>query len=165
MKAVATLSLLALLAAPLPAFAGTFAIPSDEPVATVSIPDSWKPKPYEGGTQGTSPDGKVYVAIEMVKADDVGQATEDGIKWFAKQGVEIDPSTMKTKDIKINDLPAFDITMSGKDSDGPAEVSLTLVATNSPTKFLFIYYWGSPEGAKANMDALMKISNSLQATK
>lgn len=165
MKALAAISLLALLAAPLPAFAGTFAIPADEPVATVSIPDAWEPKPYDGGAEGTSPDGKVYVAIEMVKADDVGKATEDGIKWFAKQGVEIDPATMKTKDIKINDLPAFDITMSGKDKDGPAEVSLTLVATNSPTKFLFLYYWGSPEGAKANMDALMKIGNSLQATK
>ncbi len=147
------------------AIAKTFPVPTDDPIATVSIPESWNPEPYEGGVEATSEDGKIYVAIEQVAADDVKSATEEGIKFFVKQGVDIDANSMKTKQIKINALDAFDITFTGKDKDGPANVSLTLVATNSSGKFLLLYYWGSPEGEKANIGDLKKISDSIQATK
>jgi hypothetical protein len=147
------------------AMAKTFPVPADDPIATVTLPDAWGPAPYEGGVEATSDDGKIYVAIEQVAADDVKSATEEGIKFFVKSGVEIDANSMKTKEIKINNLDAFDITFTGKDKNGPANVSLTLVATNAAGKFLLLYYWGSPEGEKANMDDLKKISDSIQATK
>jgi len=145
--------------------AKTFPVPGDDPIATVSIPDSWNPESYEGGVEATSDDSKIYVAIEQVAAADVKSATEEGIKFFVKSGVEIDASSMQTKQIKINNLDAFDITFTGKDKDGPANISLTLVATNAAGKFLLLYYWGSPEGEKANGADLKKISDSIQATK
>ncbi|HLW90796.1 MAG TPA: hypothetical protein VKS78_05780 [Roseiarcus sp.] len=160
--------LIALVAAallPSLAAAKTFPVPADDPIATVNIPDSWNPSAYEGGVEGTSDDGKIYVAIEQVAADDVKSATEEGIKFFQKNGVDLDANSMKTKDIKINSLDAFDLSFTGKDKDGPANVSLTLVATNAKGKFLLLYYWGSPEGEKANTDDLKKISDSIQATK
>ena len=165
MKYLAALALTLAIALPLPALAGTFPVPSEDPVGTVSIPDSWEPKPYEGGVEGTSSDGGVYIAVEQVEANDVGSATEEGIKWFAKQGVELDGSSLKTQDMKINGLPAFDMAMKGKDKDGPTEVSLTLVGTNKPNKFLFVYFWGSAKGQKDNMGELSKIAESIQATK
>jgi hypothetical protein len=57
------------------------------------------------------------------------------------------------------------MTFTGKDKDGAANVSLTLVATNASGKFLLLYYWGSSEGEKANSADLKKISDSIQATK
>ena len=159
------IALVALVLLPSFAVAKTFPVPSDDPIATVSIPDSWNPQAYEGGVEATSDDGKVYVAIEQVAADDVKSATEEGIKFFVKQGVDIDANSMKTKEIKINSLDAFDIAFTGKDKDGPANVSLTLVKTNAGGKFLLLYYWGSPEGEKANAGDLKKISDSIQATK
>jgi hypothetical protein len=150
-----------------PAFAGaaTFPIPAENPIATVSIPDAWEPKPYEGGIEGASADGKVYVAIEQVEAADIKSAVEEGFNFFAKQGVELDPKTMGSKDIKIDGLDALDMVASGKDKDGPADVSLTLVSTHSKTKFLLLYYWGSAEGAKANLAELKAMADSIQATK
>jgi hypothetical protein len=147
------------------ALAKTFPVPSDDPIATVNLPDSWSPSAYEGGVEATSDDGKIYVAIEQVAADDVKSATEEGIKFFVKQGVDIDANSMKTKEVKINNLAAFDMSFTGKDKDGPANVSLTLVKTNAAGKFLLLYYWGSPEGEKANAADLKKISDSIQATK
>lgn len=147
------------------ALAKTFPVPADDPIATVSIPDSWNPEAYEGGVEATSDDGKIYVAIEQVAADDVKKATEEGIKFFAKSGVDIDANSMKTKQIKINNLDAFDMTFTGKDKDGSANISLTLVATNAAGKFLLLYYWGSPDGEKANGADLKAISDSIQATK
>ena len=154
-----------LLCAPAHAFAKTFPIPADDPVATVSLPDKWEPSEYDGGVESTSPDGAVYVAVEEVLANDVGSTAEEGVKFFAKQGVEIDDKSLTTKDMKINGLPAFDMTMTGKDKNGPTEVGMTLVGTNAEGKFLMIYYWGSEEGQKANLPDLQAIANSLQATK
>jgi hypothetical protein len=164
-KTISILALLALGLCAASAQAKTFPVPDEDPIATVSVPDSWNPNPYEGGVEATSADGKVYVAVEQVTADDVKGAVEEGFKFFLKQGVEVDPSTQKMQDIKINGLNAFDMAVSGKDKDGPTEISLTLVETNAKTKFLLLYYWGSPEGAKANLGELKAISDSIQATK
>jgi hypothetical protein len=158
-------ALLALFLAPSLALAGTFPVPAENPIATVSIPDNWNPNAYDGGVEGTSADGKLYVAFESVDAADVKTATEEGLKYFIKNGVTIDPDSLKTKDIKINDLAAFDLSFTGKDKDGPANISLTLVQTNAKGKFLLLYYWGSSEGENANGADLKAISDSIQATK
>ena len=150
---------------PLPALAKTFPIPAEDPIATISLPDKWEPETYDEGVEATSADGSVYVAVEMVRANDVASTAEEGVKFFAKQGVEIDDKSLTTKDIKINGLSAFDMTMTGKDKNGPTEVGMTLVGTNADGKFLMIYYWGSEEGQKANLPDLQAIANSLQATK
>ena len=70
--------------------AGTFPVPAENPIATVSIPDNWGPNAYDGGVEGTSADGKIYVAFESVDAADVKSATEEGLKYFIKNGVTID---------------------------------------------------------------------------
>jgi hypothetical protein len=165
MRLTAAFTLLALCVAPSLAVAGTFPVPAENPIATVSIPDSWGPNAYDGGVEGTSADGKIYVAFESVDAADVKTATEEGLKYFIKQGVTLDSDSMKTKDIKINNLDAFDLTFTGKDKDGPANISLTLVQTNAKNKFLLLYYWGSSDGEKANLADLKAISDSIQATK
>ena len=165
MKNLFALSLLAFAFAPGLARAGTFPIPGENPVATVSIPDKWESSAYDGGIESTSPDGTIYVALEMVAAKDVKTATEEGVEWFAKQGVQIDPGSLKTKDTKINGLDAFDMQFTGKDKDGAANISLTLVATNAADKFLMLYFWGSDAGVMANLADLKAISDSIQATK
>jgi hypothetical protein len=161
----AAIAFLALLFTPSLALAGTFPVPAENPIATVSIPDSWGPNAYEGGVEGTSADGKLYVAFESIDAADVKTATEEGLKYFIKQGVTLNKDSLKTKDIKINNLPAFDLAFTGTDKDGPANISLTLVQTNATGKFLLLYYWGSSEGEKANLTELKAISDSIQATK
>jgi hypothetical protein len=165
MMRFAFLATLALGLAASAANAGTFPIPAENPIATVSIPDSWDPKTYDEGVEATSEDGAIYVAIESVAAEDVKSATEEGLKFFIKSGVDINFDSQKTRDTKINGLDAFDLAFTGKDKDGPANVSLTLVKTNAKSEFLMLYYWGSSDGEKANAGDLQKISDSIQATK
>jgi hypothetical protein len=165
MKRFASLAILALGLAVSAANAATFPVPSEDPIATVKIPDSWDPKTYDGGVEATSADGGIYVAIEQVAAEDVKSATEEGLKFFIKSGVEINFDSQKTNDTKINGLYAYDMSFTGKDKDGAANISLTLVQTNATGKFLMLYYWGSPAGEKANTSDLVTISDSIQATK
>ncbi len=165
MKRFVRLAALALGLAGASANAATFPIPDESPIATVSIPDSWGPKTYDGGVEATSDDGGIYVAMEAVAAEDVKSALEEGLKFFVKSGVEINSESGKTQDAKINGLDAFDVAFTGKDKDGPANISLTLVKTNAKAKFLMLYYWGSPAGEKANASDLEAIADSIQATK
>jgi hypothetical protein len=145
--------------------AKTFPVPPDDPIATISLPDAWGPNVYDGGVEATSPDGTTYIAVEEVAAEDVRSAVEEGIKFFAKSGVEIDAQNKTMRKIKLNGLAAYDVSLSGTDKDGPADVSLTLVETNAKAKFLLLYYWRSPQSETANGAALKTISDSIQATK
>jgi hypothetical protein len=154
-----------LLLIPVGAGAETFSIPSEDAVATISIPEEWGPKPYDGGVEANSPDGKVYVAVEMVAADDVKDAVKEGIEWYAKQGVEIDADSMKTTESNGGGASSFEMTFAGKDKDGPTAISMTLVSSNTPKKFLLIYFWGAPKDAEANQGELKKIGETLQLTK
>jgi len=154
-----------LLLAPSLAFAKTFPVPADNPVATVSIPSSWAPHDYDGGVEATSADGKVYIAVEVVEADEIKKAIGDGVEFFVKQGVEIDPDSMKTRNGKQAGADSFEITFSGKDKDGPTSVSMELVKTNAAKKFLILYSWGAEADAVKNGDELLKIAESLQLTK
>jgi hypothetical protein len=163
-KALAAIALM-LAAAPLPALAKVFPVPAEDPIATINVPDAWEPETFEEGVEMTSPDTKVYIAAEEVEAADLTDAVTDTVKTLAKQGLEIDTSTKKASDITINGLKAHDFTYTGKDKDGPANFSITLVETSKPGAFLMLSYWGSEEGEKANADALHAISQSIQATK
>ena len=158
----------ALLAAALPwasAQAKTHAIPDADPIATVSIPDTWETNEYEGGVEGTSPDGTIYFAVEEVVANDVGTAVEDGVKFFEGQGLTIDKANITTKDVKVNGLEAFDMTLPAKDKDGVTSAGMTLVSTNAVGKFLMVYEWGADSAVKANAKDIEAITTSLQATK
>src|SRR5258708_39875053 len=113
---------LALLAACLAvslAAAKTFPVPGDDPIGTVSFPDSWSLNEYDAGVEGTSPDGEIYVAVEQVEAADVAGAVEDGVKFFKKQGLTIDEASIKTKDTTLNGMKAFDIDLPAKDKNRP----------------------------------------------
>jgi hypothetical protein len=151
--------------APVSAFAETYPIPSENPVATVSIPQTWEPKPYDGGVEATSPDGKVYIAVESVSADDVKDGVKEGIEWFAKQGVDLDADSMKTTETNGPGGASFEMTFTGKDKDGPTAVSMTLAQTHADKTFLLIYFWGKPEDAEKNRAGLKAIGDTLQLTK
>lgn len=155
--------LLALTIALLPtcAFAGSFPLPAETPVASVAIPDDWKPNVYEGGVEGNSPDGTIYIAAEVVTATDIKSTTEEALKLFIKQGLTIDEGSIKQSDLKAGGMDGAEISMTGKDKTGPADVSIAILAV-SAEKFVFITYWGSPEGAKANDAAIGQIVNSIK---
>jgi hypothetical protein len=156
-------ALLALLASP--ALAKTYPIPAENPIATVTFPDKWTLNDYEGGAEATSPDGAVYIAAESIDASDVKKAVEDGVEFFSKQGVTIDPKSIQSKDTTINGLKGFDLQMGGKDQDGPTTVGMTMLQTNAKDKLLVLYYWGSDAGTAANKADIQAVGASVQATK
>jgi hypothetical protein len=152
------------LSLPFAAHAKTYPIPDEDPVATVTLPDSWDADDLDDGVEVTSPDEAVYVAVEAADLLDVKSATVEAFKFFDEKGITIDKSSQKEHEFEVGGMKAFELGFKGKDEDGPTNVSITVV-TVSEKKVLMITYWASDEGEKNNADGLSKIINSIQATK
>lgn len=143
--------------------AKSFSIGDKRPVATITIPDSWKTETIENGVEATSPDEGISIAIEAVEIKDVEQATREGIKYFGDQGVKIDPSTQKQRETTMSGKPAIDISWKGKDEDGEeTNVGLTFVILSEKDSVLF-YFWGDDESTKMNEPALKSIADSIRS--
>ena len=165
MRKLTVFSIISLLLVSQTAFAKTFAVPSKgEQIASVNLPDTWKPEPYELGVKATSPDGRVFWAFEEVDGNDVAAATENGIKYFVDQGVVVDEKTIRQNEGQVNGMKAFDMSFQGTDKIGPAKLGLTVVATNRPDKFVIMLYWGDSEGEKANAKDIAAIAQSIKPT-
>jgi hypothetical protein len=143
-----------------PCLAGTHKVPTDEPVAVITIPDEWKTDTTEKGIEATSSDGEVYLAIEATDSDSIKESVGDAVKYLKSKGVTVTDSSMKQEDRKLGEMDVVDISWDGKDEDGPAKISLTIVAVTK-SEGLLVIYWASPTGAKKHAEALAAIAKSI----
>jgi hypothetical protein len=157
------LSLAALFALALltPAFAKTFKVPDEDSFASITIPDDWKSKEIDKGVESQSKDDQVYFAVEASDAKGLDKTIEDAIDFLKEQGVTIDTKTQKQSEGKINGMDGVDLTWNGKDKEGDAIISLTILAVRKD-KALLITYWASPEGTKSHAKELGEIISSVK---
>ena len=159
-----SLALLLAFALVAPALAKTFEVPDEESFASITIPDSWTSKEIDKGVEAQSGDDEVWFAVEATDAKGMDKTIEEAIDFLKEQGVTIDPKTQKQEEGKINGMEGVDLTWSGKDKEGDAIISLTILAV-APDKVLLLTYWGSPEGTKKHASTLGEIMNSVKPIK
>jgi hypothetical protein len=165
MKSVLQKSALALiLAASLSghARAKTIKLPDESSVATVMIPDSWKPEEIEDGIQAQSPDASVYLSIEVGDVGNLNDLIDNTFSYLKKNKVRIDDSTKKESDVTLNGLSVKDITWTGRDADGPTVVGVSFITVN-PEKVLVLTHWASPDGEKKYDEAIAAMMKSIKA--
>jgi hypothetical protein len=127
------------------AFADTIKFPSEEPIASITIPHSWGPKETETGVDATSDDSAVYFSIDIADSKTTDKVIGDAIDFLTKNGVNIDQSTQKDEgDHVVNGMKMGTLGWSGTDSDGPVDVQLGFLQPNED-KMLVVTYWGSKE--------------------
>lgn len=147
------------------AWAGDFKLPDQNPVASFTIPASWKPAAYEGGVEALSDDESVYIAVEaadLSSSSIIEDAMTKSLSYLKQKGVEVDQSTAKQTKAKLNGMDVIDVSWQGKDSDGDCNVSLTIVIVTG-NKGLLLTYWASPGGEKKHSEELVQILHSIKA--
>ena len=158
----ASLFLLALVSS---SFAGDFKLPDDKPTCTLSIPDSWKPEAYSDPVDGVSAqteDAAVFICIECVDTKSVASVMDQSAKWFKKNGVDIDQSSLKTNDkFLINGMDGSLFSWTGKDKDGPCMIQMALLPTQGD-KGVLVEYWASPDADKQYSPEVTKIIQSIK---
>jgi hypothetical protein len=146
------------------AWAGDYKLPDQNPVASFTIPASWKPAEYEDGVEAVSDDQSVYIAVEATDLSSqsvIEDAMKASLSYLKKKGVEVDQSTAKQSQAKLNGMDVIDVDWRGKDSEGDCIVSLTVVVVTG-NKGLLLTYWASPDGEKKNSQELVGILHSIK---
>jgi hypothetical protein len=156
-----SLALLVALALATPSFAKTFKIPEEGSFVSITIPDDWNSKEIDSGVESQSADNEVYFAVETTDAKGMDKAIEAAVQYLHEQGVTVDDKTMKQSEGKINGMDGIDVTWKGKDKEGDAIISLTILAAKKE-KVVLITYWASPEGTKKHDKELGAILQSIK---
>ncbi len=145
------------------ASAGTFKVPNDDfGIASVSIPDSWKPEAIDRGVQANSPDSEIYIAVEAVGSDKgIDSAIDETEKMLKENKVTIDESSQSKSTFKVAGVEATELDYKGK-QDGEAQtVAIVLVPLKG--KLVIMTYWATAAKEKAHEVEIGKIVNSLKA--
>ncbi|SIR23624.1 hypothetical protein SAMN05880582_108103 [Rhizobium sp. RU20A] len=149
------------LSLPFSVSAAELIFPSDAPVASITIPDSWGPKETETGVDATSEDGAIYFSIDVADAASTDKTTEIAIDFLTKNGVKIDPATLKeSPETDVNGLKISSLDYQGTDEDGPVDVSIGFAAAGE--KVLIFTYWGSKDTQAAHQKELGEMLASLK---
>lgn len=143
------------------AHAETLMFPSDAPIAKISIPDSWSPAETETGVEATSDDSAIYLSVDVADEKTSDKVIDDSIAFLQQNGVKIDGSSQKRSDEKINGMDMANFDWTGSDSEGPVDVSLSLLSPK-PGKLLVITYWGSKANQEKHAQELLEIAHSIQ---
>ena len=161
MKSLLTLLILAILGA-ISADAKTFKLPNDDfAIASIDMPDSWKPKTVDNGLWGQTADTAVYMSVVAVGSEKGMEGEiEDTFDMLKKHNVTLDESTKKENKFKIGGLDATELLYQGKDEDGPAAISICFVPIKD--KLIIFTYWVTTAKEKEHLEEVGKIVNSLK---
>ena len=142
--------------------AKTFKLPDDDfAIASIDMPDSWKPKEIDGGVAGQSPDDAVYLSVVAVGSEKgMKGEIDDTFEMLKSHNVELDESTKKEDSFKIGGLEATELSYQGKDEDGPAAISIVFVPIKD--KLIIMTYWVTTAKEKEHQADVGKIVNSLK---
>ena len=163
MKTLLTLITLAFVGV-IVADAKTFKLPNDDfAIASIDMPDSWKPKEVENGIEGQSADDAVYISVVAVGSEKgMNGEIDDTFAMLKKNNVTLDESTKKENKFKAGAFDATELLYQGKDEDGPAAVSITFVPIKD--KLIILTYWVTTAKEKEHQEEVGKIVNSLKAS-
>lgn len=110
-----------------PAFAKTFKVPDEDSFASITIPDSWKPKEIDKGVEAQSSDDESISRWRATDAKGMDKTIEEAVEYLKDHGVTVDLKTQKQSEGKINGMEGVDITWSGKDKEGDAIIGSVLI--------------------------------------
>lgn len=162
-KSFLTVVALAVLGA-ISADAKTFKLPNEDfAIASIDMPDSWKPKEVENGVWGQSADTAVYLSVVAVGSEKgMSGEIEDTFEMLKSHNVTLDESTKKENKFKIGSLDATELLYQGKDDDGPAAISIVFVPIKD--KLIIMTYWVTTAKEKEHLQEVGTIVNSLKPT-
>lgn len=145
-----------------PVAAGEMLFPSDDPVASITLPESWIGKETDTGIEVSTEDDAIYFFIDVTDAKGTDAVIDDAIKFLSDNGVTIDAASLKeSKDQKLNGMDIAYLDWDGTDKDGPASIGMAIAAVNAES-LLVITYWGTKGEQDKHAEELAAVVQSLK---
>jgi hypothetical protein len=146
------------------AFAGTIKIPSDDPICTAKVPDSWKPEETDHGYAIESPDQVATVLLEAtVSKRGMEKLIDTNIDWLTKeQEVEIVEKSKAESEFEVAGRSWSRISWDAKSKEWGASVVGFLFTDMGGGKMLTVTYWITKKDSDKQMPAIEKILASVK---
>ncbi len=144
------------------AFAKDIKIPSDEPVASVSLPAGWTSEETDNGISCQSKDGDATIFFEVAKGEkETTDLVNENIKFLTDQKVIIDKSSKHERSFEAADLKWEVLEYSGKDESGAEHIQMMFTEIK-PGKVMMITYWVTTKAEATYKDQIVKLFDSFK---
>ena len=145
-----------------PAFGATHKVPTEEPIATVSIPDKWPTKERAENIEATSPDGAMHFLVLQPEGRKVAEGMGEIMRYIRNTGgIVVQADSMKNEPGKLNGADVRNISWQAKNKDGDVTIKY-IIMTMPENRSLIVAYWGSPAAEKKYQSDLKKMRQSIK---
>ncbi len=143
-----------------PAFAKNFAVPADDPAATIALPDDWKLTEIDYGYSAMSPDKDIFFSVEYAGGKSVEEMTALNDSWLKENNIKLEGEPEKTED-DFNGIKGSVLMYKATDENGPTKLTFGLIPAGKG-RVIMLTLWGSSDERKAHMDEIGKILGSIK---
>ncbi len=144
------------------AFAKDIKIPSDSPVASVTLPAGWTSEDTDNGISCQSKDTDATILFEVADGEgETNALVEENIKFLVDQKVTIDKSSQKERSFDAAGLKWQVLEYSGKDESGAEHIQM-MFAEIKPGKVMMITYWVTTKAEATYKDQIVKLFDSFK---
>lgn len=144
------------------ASAHPFPLPPTAAIATIDVPEEWRPTATAEGVEGSDDDGAVRLAAQFIPTPDSDAALAIAITGLARRGVAPALETRRSSERRYGGLAALKLDFSGVDSHGESTITTILVALPERAGFVAVSYWGDDEAEESLGNDLISIAESIR---
>lgn len=155
------LSLAALAALAIPAFAKEYKLPKEDSVFSIKFPDKWTVTYEDESVDALSPDEAVEIYAQTDDAETIEDSVTASIKYLDEQGVKLKLDTQKETDGEHNGMKTGSLVWKGTDKDGDCTVSLVFIQVTEETTITLIY-WATDEMVKKHEKDINGVLESMK---
>jgi opacity protein-like surface antigen len=126
-----------------PAWAKNLAIPTDDPVVTLTIPNTWTMKEIDFGYSAVSPEKDVVFYVEYAAGKRVKAMTDLNKEWLKENSIKTigEPQEL---DLDFNGVKGSVLKFKAKDDNGPTNVNFAFIPAGKE-RVIMLTIWGSDE--------------------
>ena len=144
-----------------PAFAKNFAVPSNNPAATIAIPDDWKTRSIDYGFSARPQDESVVFYAESTDAKGLDKMMALNESWMKENKIKPKGKPVE-QDFEMGGLKASLLRYAAEDEDGETIVDFVFVQV-SGNRLVMFTLWGSDEDRTKHADEIKGIQRSIKA--
>ena len=143
-----------------PAYAKNYAVPADNPSATITLPDDWTLSEIEYGYSAVSPDKDIFFSVEYADGKSLDAMTNLNEQWIKENNIKINDKPEESED-DFNGMKGSLLLYKATDENGPTKLTFGFVPAGN-NRVIMLTLWGSSEERKAHSDEIAKILSSLK---
>ncbi len=140
--------------------AKNFAVPSNDPALTLSIPDDWLIEKIDYGFSARTANEDVVIYVEAANAKNLDAMLAVNDKWMRDNGIK--KVTPKQTEGTFAGLEATNFRYDTTDKNGPTRVDLMLLPAGK-NRVIMLSIWGSEDERAKHLGAINTIMGSVKA--